>query len=263
MTTYTKWMISLVSLMLAITALVIWLIQDRFFKSDEISIQEASQKVESLYGGTIESFEQKNAIFYMAIKRNNQLYNLQMDAETGVVLKVNKTGEEIDTEQTASLKTIDEIRALIKSLNKGTIQSITLQNQDDKQQYIVEISDNQALKTIVVHAQTGEILSEKIQEQNATESNNPVIITSEKAKQIALSQLRGSIEYVVYKESSDGGYYLVEVDGEDNEAVFQIHAVSGKVLSVTPNYDSDDDDSDESDDDAEENEDNDENDDDD
>lgn len=257
MTTYTKWIISFVVLMLAITAIVIWLIQGLFFKSDEISIQEASQKVESLYGGSVESFEQKDTIFYMSLKRNNQLYNLQINAETGDVLKISQTSTENDSEQTATLKTIDEIRALIKSLNKGTIQSITLQNQDDKQQYIVEVSNNQALKTIVVHAQTGEILSEKVQEQNAAESNNPVIITSEKAKQIALSQLKGSIEYVVYKESSDGGYYLVEVDGDNNEAVFQIHAVSGKVLSVTPNYDSDDDDSDEIDDDSEDDDEND------
>ncbi len=58
-------------------------------------------------------------------------------------------------------------------------------------------------------------------------------ISSEKAKQIALSQLNGSVQYVVFEESSDGGYYLVEISNTKQNAVFEIHAISGKVQSVT------------------------------
>lgn len=59
------------------------------------------------------------------------------------------------------------------------------------------------------------------------------IITEQQAVQIALEQLKGEVDSVDFEETSEGGYYLVEIETQDDEATFQIHAVSGKVLSVT------------------------------
>ncbi|MBK3495517.1 hypothetical protein JFL43_11770 [Viridibacillus sp. YIM B01967] len=41
------------------------------------------------------------------------------------------------------------------------------------------------------------------------------------------------MEDISYYDTSDGGYYLVEIEGDEKEAIFQIHAISGKVLSIT------------------------------
>gem|GEM_PF-6404984 len=64
-----------------------------------------------------------------------------------------------------------------------------------------------------------------------------VLLTEQQAIQIALRQLKGEVDDVDFIKTTDGGYYLVEIeidvdDGPD-EATYQIHAISGKIMSVT------------------------------
>ena len=45
------------------------------------------------------------------------------------------------------------------------------------------------------------------------------------------------MEYVAFEKTDDGGYYLVEIEQdneeeEDVEAVFHIHAITGDIISV-------------------------------
>ena len=38
----------------------------------------------------------------------------------------------------------------------------------------------------------------------------------------------------LYEKTNDGGYYLIEIEAADGqEGTFQIHAISGKIMSVT------------------------------
>lgn len=59
------------------------------------------------------------------------------------------------------------------------------------------------------------------------------MLTDEEAINIAQQQLKGEVDSLSYRSTSDGGYYLIEIDNGPREAVFQIHALSGEVLSVT------------------------------
>jgi uncharacterized membrane protein YkoI len=60
------------------------------------------------------------------------------------------------------------------------------------------------------------------------------LIKREQAITIAKTQLTGEVQYTTYEETSDGGYYLIEIESEDDrEAVIQVHGVSGEILSVT------------------------------
>ncbi|MDN4494911.1 PepSY domain-containing protein [Ureibacillus aquaedulcis] len=241
MTTYTKWMISLVVLMITVTVFVIWLIQDRLFETTEqLTVDEASKLVTDLYGGSVEDFEEKNDIYYMTLLRNHLTYDFQVDSKTGNILQVSSVGNK-SPDALTNVKTKDEIRILLKDQQRGTVHSISYKDSGEEPQYIVELTEQETLKTLIVNAITGEILSENIKQQNANDHQTVTIISSEKAKQIALSQLNGSVEYVVYEDDSEGGYYLVEIDGENQEATFQIHAISGKVMSVSDNDDDEDD----------------------
>lgn len=244
MTNYIKLMIGLVITMVAITSIVIWNIQERFFKPEQLTIQEASAKVEKLYGGTIQSIEHKGNKFYITLQRQDKAYDLLMDMNTGNVTEMNQALVENTNEPATLLKTKKEIVALFQ--NKGTILSISLQ-QSEIPTYKVEITENETLKIITVNAKTGEILSEQVKQQHNTK--NETIISKEQAKNIALSQLKGSVEYIVFEESTNGGYYLVEIETEEKSSVFQIHAISGKILSVTHEKDDDDDDDEHDDDD--------------
>lgn len=66
-----------------------------------------------------------------------------------------------------------------------------------------------------------------------TPSETTTRMTPEQIQSIALQAYRGEIDALTFHESVDGGYYLVEVDTEEEEFVLQIHAVTGKILSVS------------------------------
>jgi len=242
MTAYKKWMISLIILMLGITVSVIWTIQDRFYRDEPITIQEASKKIEALYGGSVESFEQKGNVFYMVLERNGLSYNLQVDAKTGELSSITK-----DPNSKTVIKTVEEVRSLLNAKKKGSILSIKLHGNEEVPQYVVEASDQNIKKTIIVDAKTGEVVSEKVKEPNIAPPSSTVI-SIERAKQIALFQLSGTVQSVTYKDTSDGGYYLVFVNGSNMDATFEIHGISGKVLSVTQQLKPTDDDEDDGDD---------------
>lgn len=60
----------------------------------------------------------------------------------------------------------------------------------------------------------------------------PVVLTKEQARIIAQKQYMGEIEVITFRDTADGGYYLVEIDAEEN-VTLQIHAVTGQILSVS------------------------------
>lgn len=244
MTAYKKWMIILIILMLSLTSVVIWTIQERFFKQDLLTIHESAQKIEDLYGGSVESFEERGPTFYMQLDRKGVTYNIRVDGHSGDLIDITKVKTE--PKDTSTLKTIEEVRSLLMSQNKGEIGSIKLEENHETPQYVVEASSNKTQKTIIVNAKTGEIISEKVKETDVPPPP-PTIISKERATQIALSQLSGKVISITFHETNEGGYYLVRIVSSKMDATFQIHAISGKVLSVTQNQRTDDDDDDDDD----------------
>lgn len=64
-------------------------------------------------------------------------------------------------------------------------------------------------------------------------SETPPRMTTAQIRAIATQAYLGEIEALTFHESAEGGYYLVEVDTEEEDVVLQIHAVTGKTLSVS------------------------------
>ncbi len=71
--------------------------------------------------------------------------------------------------------------------------------------------------------------------------SSSVLITEKRALRIALLQYKGSFEKISFQKTKDGGYYLVTLKDvpkekeskEKQKATIQIHAISGKIISVT------------------------------
>lgn len=75
------------------------------------------------------------------------------------------------------------------------------------------------------------------------ESTATVLITAEQATKIAQQQYKGTVENNSFVKTNEGGYYLIVMQTADanskdskdkkTKATIQVHAISGKILSVT------------------------------
>ena len=66
-----------------------------------------------------------------------------------------------------------------------------------------------------------------------TTEQKPILLTEQQVISIASAQFTGEIEDVDFENAADGGYYLVEIDTAEEEVTVQIHAITGKILSVS------------------------------
>lgn len=84
-----------------------------------------------------------------------------------------------------------------------------------------------------------ETISIKTEEKSEdVEKNATVLITPEEATKLALASQKGVIESNTFVRTNEGGYYLVVMAIESSKekkskATVQVHAISGKVLSIT------------------------------
>ncbi|MED3551369.1 PepSY domain-containing protein [Cytobacillus praedii] len=147
----------------------------------------------------------------------------------------------------------NEAKDLVEKRYKGEITNI--EQKDDK--YVIEMDRNQIIYEIKLNASNGEVLSfskigskKEEQEQEPFEEGQPdqenqqelgeagsgtkVILSESAAKEIALKEVDGIVDDIDLETSDDLMYYLVEIEtADDREAVVEIHASTGKVLSIS------------------------------
>lgn len=146
-----------------------------------------------------------------------------------------------------------EAEALVEDRYKGEITKIV---QNDHE-YIIEMIRNKISYEIKLNASNGEVLSfsklgsRMIDQDNVEPSaensadqetkqeieegeQTPELLTESAAKEIALKEVGGTVDDIDLESSEDLTYYLVEIEtADDREAVVEIHASTGKVLSIT------------------------------
>ena len=193
-----------------------------------LSNDEIRSQLEEMYGGTVNSLSLKNEIYVAELTRSGALYSAKVEAVTGKVLSLDQLSE-VEVESPEVL-TEEEARGVIAKKYPGEVERISLNKKEDSPVYNIEVAHDQALVTVILDAHTGELISEEKKEIPVEN----VLITKEEAIKIALKQLRGDVDHVSFELTDEGGYYLVEIeqDSEDVEAVFQIHAITGEVISV-------------------------------
>lgn len=106
-------------------------------------------------------------------------------------------------------------RAIFRFKKDGITYNITVDELDGHVEKLVKIAGTYSVP-------------EKQQDDSMTK-----MLTDDEAIAIAHKELAGSVEALSYRSTSDGGYYLIDIDGDDAEATFQIHALSGEILSIT------------------------------
>ncbi|MGY4793641.1 PepSY domain-containing protein [Lysinibacillus fusiformis] len=216
-----KWMLIIVVIILLCSG-VIWFIQNRYFYVQPLSEAEAVRHIETIYNGHVTQVKKQGNTFEMLFTRENVKYAAILDVTTQQVTDlIMKEG------QSKLLLTEKQIRQMVKK-EYGDVESVMLTDSI----YTVRVENEKIQKDLTLDGYTGDVLTERKVEPQGQSIEEP-IITEQQAIQIALKQLKGEVDSVDFEETSEGGYYLVEIETQEDEATFQIHAVSGKVLSVT------------------------------
>lgn len=112
-----------------------------------------------------------------------------------------------------------------------------------------EVSKTEPSKTVVQQKpETNEVTVTKTEEKKTEVTEKPVtvLITVDEALKIANQQLKGIVESNSFVKTNEGGYYLIVMTASKTEetkdanakdkktkATIQVHAISGKILSVT------------------------------
>lgn len=204
-------------------------------KEEQMSSDEIQSQLETMYGGTVDHLAMENDIYIAEMTRAGAVYTAEIDAVSGSVLSMNQLSEMKVEPKPESQKILSEedIRKTIAKDYEKEIERISLNEKGDVPVYEVDAVKNQELVKVVVDAISGKIISAKPQ---GTTSQN-ALITREQAIEIAFTQLKGEVEYVEFKQTDDGGFYQIEIeqdndDEDDLEAVIEIHAITGKIISV-------------------------------
>lgn len=76
-------------------------------------------------------------------------------------------------------------------------------------------------------------------DENENSENSPnndpyqkPLLSEQEAMNIALKEVPGAFDSIDFVQTTDGGNYFIEIEQEENEIKIQIHAITGKILSI-------------------------------
>lgn len=131
--------------------------------------------------------------------------------------------------------------AVVKDIEESEkVYSITFEKEDGI--YNVFLNKKNGQFTGLTKIEDKNNITKDFNKPNPNESNKKdeipnkndgkVLLSEQEAISIALKELPGTVDDVDFEKTIDGGYYLIEIERGEEEAEIQIHAVTGKILSV-------------------------------
>ena len=136
-----------------------------------------------------------------------------------------------------------EVKNRVESLFNGKVQSITKKNQQyevtfSKSDFIYEVSVDEVEGTFhtITLIQAGTIKEETPEEEEKTTIEEPQTVnplTEQEVIKIATSQFPGEVDEIEFVDTTNGGYYNINIENDEDEATMQIHALTGKILTIT------------------------------
>lgn len=197
-------------------------------KQEPIATDDIRTQLENMYGGTVDRISIAGGVYKAEMTRGEAAYLAEVDATTGSVISLFQTGE--IKEEIPNILSEAKVKEIIAGKYNGEAERISLNTSGEAPVYEVKLSKDPKFTKVTVDAITGKTITEKLKETTGVNA----LITKEKAISIAKTQLKGEVDDFSYEKTNDGGYYLIEIEAaDDREGTFQIHAISGKIMSVT------------------------------
>jgi len=144
--------------------------------------------------------------------------------------------------------TLDEASKIaLAKVKNGVITEAEKDRENGRYVYEIEVEDDQFEYDFKISQENGEILKEKKENRDddsnrsneaTTENKDVTFITLEKAEEVALKEVKGTVEDVELDRENGSHVYEIEIDtgkknGDDDEDVtVYVDAVTGKMLYV-------------------------------
>lgn len=224
---FKHWSLLTIIVLVVAAILIAFLMWNHESTENRKSTEEVYKSIETMYGGEIMSFKNNGDEYTMELSKNGANYHIEVRAKDGKILQMKRT--DLDGLKKEAILSKQEVDRVIKKHYNGKIESELLNTWQNEMVYQVQVTAQAKKLNIIVDAMTGEILSETHVDLNAKNT----AISKKEAQQIAKKKLNGTIQNTTYYETSSGGYYLVKIEKKGIIKTFQIHGVSGKVMSIT------------------------------
>lgn len=130
--------------------------------------------------------------------------------------------------------TAKEAEQKLLSLYPGTI--LTFHALDDT--YVAKVETETGVYQFELAKSDGRVLGLQLIEPTNTEASpepqpEETPLTEAEATEIALREVDGQVDDVDTGESNGEPFFLVEIERDDGEAVVQVHAITGEIMTIT------------------------------
>lgn len=200
-------------------------------KAETMPKQEIRTQLAEIYDGEVDDLLLDGSVYKATISKAGAEYDVEVDAVSGKVLSL------IQTKETSKPD-------IVLGTDEGNQTQVepTPNEADNAEGEVAEskTSDNGESKT-EVPKQNANKATEQSKPVKQEKPKKTVLITEQQAVKIGMAKLPagmvGEVDDVDFVNSTDGGYYLVQIDidtdDDMDEVTYQIHAISGKVMTVT------------------------------
>src|SRR5690606_26226610 len=200
-------------------------------KAETMPKQEIRTQLAEIYDGEVDGLLLDGSVYKATMSKAGAEYDVEVDAVSGKVLSL------IQTKETSKPD-------IVSGTDEGNQTQVepTPNEADNAEGEVAEskTSDNGESKT-EVPKQDANKATEQSKPVKQEKPKKTVLITEQQAVKIGMAKLPagmvGEVDDVDFVNSTDGGYYLVQIDidtdDDMDEVTYQIHAISGKVMTVT------------------------------
>ncbi|MGM9944742.1 MAG: PepSY domain-containing protein [Lysinibacillus sp.] len=158
-----------------------------------LSERQIASRVEALYGGVVDNTIKQDDVYFVTFSTAQATYEV----------------------------TVDEVNGRFSNLTL-LYEQPTVAQDDTKEEEITPAPDAEEQPDSQVEPS-----------DMPTTDQKPILLTEQQVISIASTQFTGEVEDIDFENTADGGYYLVEIDTAEEEVTVQIHAITGKILSVS------------------------------
>ncbi|MGG3469884.1 PepSY domain-containing protein [Neobacillus pocheonensis] len=197
-----------------------------------LSKQDAEKLVEKRYQGTVTQIKLAGQQYHLKLEKQNYLYQIKINATNGKILSFQRIENNSvpQNQPPSSILSEEKIKTIVLAEAKGTIASLEKLESNGEPIYKAVVTEGNKQTTITINAVSGSIISST----SININEPPKRLTEAEAGKIAAKQVNGIVDHIWLETKGEVTYYLIKVKTKNGlEAVVQVHAITGNVLSVT------------------------------